>query len=301
MKFFRVIGRSFRDALKSVFRNFSLSLASITCVMITLIIVGVALVITYNVEDATTKLKKDLSIVVFVSNDADEFDIKSLETQIKGIDNVDPDTVVYRDKAEIKKEMMESNDTFQNIMENWDDKENPLQNIYTVKVIDADKIGETATSIKNLSKVTLVKYGEGMVEQLLMAFNGIEKFSFVAVIALVVVTVFLIINTIKLTIFSRKREISIMRLVGASNISIKLPFIFEGMFIGIIGSIIPIILVVYGYYWVFNILNGKLLTDIITLLTPSTIVFKISLFIVAIGALVGMIGSASAVRKYLKV
>ena len=259
MKFFRVIGRSIRDALKSVGRNFSLSIASITCVMITLIIVGVALVIKYNVDDATEKLKKDLSIVVFVSNDADEFDIKSLETQIKGIDNVNPEKVTYTDKATIKKEMMESNDTFQNIMENWDDKENPLQNIYTVKVINADKIGETATAIKNLSKVTLVKYGEGMVEQLLLAFNGIKKFSFVAVIALVVVTVFLIINTIKLTIFSRKREISIMRLVGASNSSIKLPFIFEGMFIGIIGSIIPVILIVYGYYWVFDILNGKII------------------------------------------
>ena len=301
MKFFRVIGRSFRDALKSVGRNFSLSIASITCVMITLIIVGVALIITYNVEDATAKLKKDLSIVVFVSNDADEFDIKSIETQIKGIDNVDPDNVKYQSKAEIKKEMMESNETFQNIMENWDDKENPLQNIYVVKVINADKIGETATSIKNLSKVTLVKYGEGMVEQLLMAFNGIEKFSFVAVIALVVVTVFLIINTIKLTIFSRKREISIMRLVGASNSSIKLPFIFEGMFIGLIGSIIPVGLVIYGYYWVYDILNGRLLTDIISLVSPSTIVFKIAIFIVLIGALVGMLGSSSAVKKYLKV
>lgn len=301
MKFFRVIGRSIRDALKSVGRNFSLSLASITCVMITLIIVGVALVVTYNVEDATAKLKKDLSIVVFVSNDADEFDTKSLETQIKGIDNVDPDNVKYQSKADIKKEMMDSNETFQNIMENWDDKENPLQDIYVVKVINADKIGETATAIKNLSKVTLVKYGEGMVDQLLLAFNGVEKFSFVAVIALVVVTIFLIINTIKLTIFSRKREISIMRLVGASNISIKLPFIFEGMFIGLIGSIIPVILVIYGYFELYKILGGKLLTDIIALVAPSAIVFKIALFIVLVGAIVGMLGSASAVRKYLKV
>ena len=107
MKFFRVIGRSIRDSLKSVGRNFSLSLASITCVMITLIIVGVALVISYNVDDATKKLKQDLSIVVFVSNDADEFDIKGIETQIKGIENVDPDNVVYQDKASIKQEMME--------------------------------------------------------------------------------------------------------------------------------------------------------------------------------------------------
>ena len=301
MKFFRVIGRSFRDALKSVGRNFSLSIASITCVMITLVIVGVALLITYNVEDATNKLKKDLSIVVFISNDADNFDITSLETQIKSIDNVDPDYVTYQSKAEIKKEMMEGSETFQNIMEDWDDEENPLQNIYIVKVIDANKISETATSIKNLSKVSLVKYGEGMVEQLLKAFNGIEKFSFIAVIALIIVTIFLIINTIKLTIFSRKREISIMRLVGASNMSIKLPFVFEGMFIGIIGSIIPIIAVIYGYYWLYDTLSGKLLTDIISMVAPSTIVFKISLFIFLIGAIVGMIGSSSAVKKYLKV
>ena len=224
-----------------------------------------------------------------------------METQIKGIENVDTDAVKYESKAEIKKEMMESSDTFADIMDDWDDEENPLQNIYIVKVIDANRISETATSIKNLSKITLVKYGEGMVEQLLMAFNGVEKFAFVAVIALVVVTVFLIINTIKLTIFSRKREISIMRLVGASNMSIKLPFVFEGMLIGIIGSILPTILIVYGYFWIYDILGGKLLTNIITLLAPSVIVFKISIFIVLIGAIVGMIGSSSAVKKYLKV
>ena len=91
MKFFRILGRSIRDSLKSVGRNFSLSLASITCVMITLIIVGVALVISYNVDYATKKLKKDLPIVLFISNDADSFDIASLETQIKGIENVDPE------------------------------------------------------------------------------------------------------------------------------------------------------------------------------------------------------------------
>ena len=301
MKFFRVIGRSIRDSLKSVGRNFSLSIASITCVMITLIIVGVALVVTYNVEEETKVIKSGLSITVFISNDADQFDIDSIGTQIKGIDNVDVENVRYRTKAEIKEEMMASNPTFQSIMENWDDKENPLQNTYVVKVIDANKIAETANTIKNLNKVTLVKYGEGTVEKLLLTFNGIEKFAFVAVIALVVVTVFLIINTIKLTIFSRKREISIMRLVGASNISIKLPFIFEGMFIGLIGSIIPVIVVIYGYFWIYKLLDGVLLIGIMPLIKPSLIVFKIAIYIVVIGGVVGMLGSSSAVRKYLKV
>ncbi len=302
MKFFRIIGRSLRDSLKSIIRNFSLSIAAITCVMITLIIVGVALLLSYNISSSTNTLKKDLSIVVFVSNEADQFDITTIETKIKGIKNVDTKNVVLKTKAEIKQEMMESSDTFKNIMEDWDDDENPLQNVFIVKVINADKIEKTAKEIEKVEKIAQVKYGEGMVGTLLKAFNAIKKGSYIAVIALIVVTVFLIINTIKLTIFSRKREISIMRLVGASNMSIKIPFIFEGMFLGIIGSIIPIIILVYSYNWVYKTFDGKLLLpDIMKIIEPSKILFQSCLIVFAIGTVVGMLGSALAVRKYLKV
>jgi cell division transport system permease protein len=302
MKFFRIFARSFRDSLKSIGRNFSLSIASITCVMITLIIVGAALLLTYNIDNATNSLKNDLSIVVFVSNEADQFDITTIDTKIKGISNVDTKNVTLKTKAEIKQEMMESNDTFKNIMEDWDDDENPLQNVYIVKVINADKIENTAKEIEKIEKVAQVKYGEGTVGTLLLAFNSIKKGSYIAVVALIVVTVFLIINTIKLTIFSRKREISIMRLVGASNSSIKMPFVFEGMFLGIIGSIVPIILMVYTYNWIYENFNGKLLlADIFKIIEPSKILFNSCLIILAIGTVVGMFGSSMAVRKYLKV
>ncbi len=301
MKFFRILFRSFRDSLKSVGRNFSLSIASITCVMVTLVIVGVSLLVSYNIDNATKELKEDLSIVVFIDNEADEFDITNIETKIKGIDNVDKGNVYLKKKSEIKQEMMDSSETLKNIMENWDDEENPLQNVYIIKVIDADKIEDTAETLKGIEKITMVKYGEGMVGTLLKAFNAIEKGSYVAVIALIVVTVFLIINTIKLTIFSRKREISIMRLVGASNTSIKLPFVFEGMFLGIIGSIIPIIVLVYSYNWVYKNFHGKILTDIIDVISPSFVLFKTCLIVLGIGTIVGMLGSSLAVRKYLKV
>ena len=301
MKLFRILFRSFRDSLKSVGRNFSLSIASITCVMVTLVIVGVSLLITYNIDNATKELKEDLSIVVFIDNNADEFDITNIETKIKGIDNVDTGNVYLKKKSEIKQEMMDSSETLKNIMENWDDEENPLQNVYIIKVIDADKIEATAETLKGIEKITMVKYGEGMVGTLLKAFNAIEKGSYIAVIALIVVTVFLIINTIKLTIFSRKREISIMRLVGASNISIKLPFVFEGMFLGIIGSIIPIIVLIYSYNWVYKNFHGKILTDIIDIISPSFVLLKTCLIVLGIGTIVGMLGSSLAVRKYLKV
>lgn len=299
MKAFRIFGRSLRDSFRSVTRNISLSLASITCIMITLIIVGIALIIGFNIQTATKELKSDLSIVVFVSNDADEFDLKGVETQIKGLDNVV--SVELKSKEELKEEMMEESDTFKNVMQNWDESENPLLNTYIVKVKDADSLSATAKEIEKINSVSLVKYGEGMVEKLLLAFNGIEKAALIAVAALILVTIFLIMNTIKLTIFSRKDEIGIMRLVGASNASIRMPFIFEGMFIGLIGAIIPIVLLTVGYYKVFDVMGGKLLTDIIDLIKPGNLIIKIDLLILLIGMLVGMIGSGSAVKKYLKV
>ena len=108
-------------------------------------------------------------------------------------------------------------------------------------------------------------------------------------------------NTIKLTIFSRRGEIEIMRLVGASNITIKLPFLFEGFIIGVVGSIIPICITIYGYVILYSRMHGKLFSNMIMLIKPYPFVFKISLILLGIGALVGMYGSIKAVRKYLKV
>ena len=123
----------------------------------------------------------------------------------------------------------------------------------------------------------------------------------IIVIALIFVTAFLITNTIKLTIYSRRNEIEIMRLVGASNTAIKLPFVIEGFIIGLLGSLIPVIVTIYGYIITYEKLNGHILTDIIKLISPFNFVFYVALVIVALGALIGMLGSLNAVRKYLKI
>ena len=299
MKFFRLLGRSVRDAFKSVGRNFSLSLASISCIIVTLLIIAISIVISYNVNNFSNDLKKDLTIVAFVSNDTDETDLEKLKTNIEGISNVS--SVTFKDKKEIKTEMMEEDESLKTAMSEWDEESNPLQHTYLIKVDDIEKIGETATAIKNLDYIDVVKYGEGMVEQLVTVFKAIQKVAIVAVVALVLMTMFLIVNTIKLTIFSRKREISIMRLVGASNFAIKLPFVVEGMILGFIGSIIPVFVLIYGYYSMYRYFGGKLFTDLIKLVSPEPFVYLASLIIIGVGILVGMIGSGRAVRKYLKV
>ena len=299
MKAFRMIGRGIRDAFKSVFRNFSLSLASISCITITLVIVAVSIVASLNVENFTKEIESDLTIVVFLDSDTTKSESDSLTKEIKKIGNVD--SIDFQGKEDVKNEMSKESEVFASVMSEWSEEDNPLKDTFKIKVKDATKISTTAKTIKKMNKVSLVRYGEGMVDKLVKAFTSIEKVAYGVVIALIVVTVFLIINTIKLTIFSRKREISIMRLVGASNFSIKTPFIIEGMVLGLIGSIIPVLLTTFGYLAFYNHFDGYLFTKLIELIKPEPFIYNTSGIIVVIGILVGMIGSASAVRKYLKV
>lgn len=299
MKIFRTLFRSIRDAFKSVVRNFSLSLASISCITITLIIIAAALLISVNVRNFTDEIEKDVTIVTFLHSDVSDQVRENFEVELKKLENVE--TYTFKSKAEVKSDMEISEEALSNILKEWDDASNPLKDTYTIKVKDVEEIGDTAKTIEKIEGVSLVQYGEGLVEKLVGVFGAIEKITIIAALALALVTVFLIINTIKLTIFSRKREISIMRLVGASNIRIKLPFVIEGIVLGVIGSIIPIIIIVYGYTALFEHFGGQLFSPIIKLIDPMPFILYTSLIVLGIGMLVGMIGSARAVRRYIKV
>ena len=299
MKIFRMLIRSIRDAFKSVVRNFSLSLASISCITITLIIVAVALIASYNVEHFTTEIEKDLTIVVFADTDATSDEIEVIKSNLNSMDNVDDFEFVS--KKEVKEQMQKESEVLNTVLEGWDENESPLKDTFKVKVKDVLKISDTADEIKKINNVSTVRYGEGMVDKMITAFSSVEKATYIVVIALVIVTVFLIINTIKLTISARKREISIMRLVGASNFSIKTPFIIEGMILGALGSIVPIIVNIVGYTKFYHHFDGYLYSHLIRLIRPEPFIYQTSLIILGLGILVGMIGSAGAVRRYLKV
>ncbi len=299
MKLFRMFFRSVRDAFKSVFRNFSLSLASISCITITLIIVAAAIMTSLNVNNFAKNIKKDVTIVVYVKREVKSDKIGTIKAKIENMDNIA--TVHYRSKNEIKEEMKGTSDALNQVMKDWGEEDNPLKDTFLVTVEDIEHIKTTADKITNLAEIDVVDYGETMVNKLISTFKIVEKVAVVAVIALIVVTVFLIINTIKLTIFSRKREISIMRLVGASNFTIKVPFLIEGMVLGLLGSIIPIIIIIYGYFALFNHFGGQLFSPLIKLITPEPFIYIIALIILLIGIVVGMLGSYRAVRKYLKI
>ncbi len=297
VKAIRIFKRSIRDAFKSTIRNFSLSFASIMCTTITLILVAVAMISAANIENATKLIEGELSIVVYLNEDLTEDVKNNIQLDVESQKQVTE--VIFKTKDEWKLEMEEYSETFNTVLNYLDD--NPLLDSMVVKVKDAKDLKDTANYIKTIDGIKTVKYGEGMVEKVISIFDVIEKVVIVVVIALVLVTAFLISNTIKLTIFSRRSEIEIMRLVGASNIAIKLPFIIEGFIIGVIGSIIPVCVTVYGYVILYSKLGGHIFTNMLVLIKPFNFVFMVAMVLVIIGALVGMYGSLKAVRKYLKI
>ena len=299
MKIFRMLTRSIRDAFKSVFRNFSLSLASISCISVTLVIVALSFLISLNVNNIANVIKDDVTIVAFVKSDATEEEITQIRNRITRLDNIA--SIEFKSKEDFKQQIEESSNILATITKSWDDNENPLKCAFEVKVKKLEEINLTAEQIENTTGIDTIDYGETFVNRMISIFKMLEKGTIIAVVALLVVTVFLIINTIKLTIFSRKREISIMRLVGASNTTIKLPFVVEGMILGLIGSLIPIILIIYGYFAFYKDFDGQIYSPLFKLIKPEPFIYQLSLIILLIGVFVGMIGSYRAVKKYLKV
>ena len=300
MKFLRSIKRYFRDAGRSVIRNFSLSLASISCITITLIVVAISIVLSYNVEKMTAHVRSNISIVVFINKDVKEEGLEKIKKQIENTENTS--TISFKSKKEYAEETKELDDRFSLIVDSWTDESIPLLDSYEVKVENIEEIKSTAAKIKKIDGVFSVNYGEEYIESVVTIFGIIEKACIGGVIALVLVTAFLIANTIKLAIFSRKTEIEIMRLVGASNIAIKTPFIIEGSFIGFFGAIIPIVLMSYGYISLYNYLDGELFSSSLgKLVEPYPFIIYSSALLLIIGLIVGMIGSKRAVKKYLKI
>lgn len=299
MKAIRILSRNIRDSFKGVIRNFSLSLASISCITITLIVVSISIILTYNVNSFADNVKKDVTIVAFMNVDITQEEKDDVLEEIKEIEGIESYT--YQSKMDIASEMMESSEDLKTILSQYSEETSPLQATYLVKVKDINNIAKIAGKIEKIKGVDIVKYGEGMVEQLVSVFEIVKNISIGVVIALIVVTAFLISNTIKITIFSRKREIEIMRLVGASNINVKIPFIFEGLFLGALGSIIPIVITTYGYTMLYKKFEGQLFSPFIKLIKPTPFIYQISLALLIIGVLVGMYGSIKAVKKHLKI
>ena len=178
--------------------------------------------------------------------------------------------------------------------------DNPLGAAYEVEAKDPTQLASLAKKIKDIPNVNSVNYGGDSTQSMVSTLNTIQTSGTVFIVGLVIVALFMISNTIKITITARSTEISIMRMVGASNWYIRIPFMLEGMLIGLFGAIIPIFVLVYGYGALYNYTGGSLMSSMLVLKAPMPFIRDFSFILAGLGAGVGLIGSFVSIRRFLK-
>lgn len=295
---FNTMKRHFREGFKNVIRNGWMSVASIGAVTVTLILVGTFIILMLNINEMAAKVEEDVQIKVLIEVTADDEQIKELGEKIEAISGVE--SVEFSSKDE----------EFRNLIEDmgeqgkaWElyEQDNPLNHAYIVKAEVPQETEQIAKQIEKFDNVYKVNYGQDVIPKLFKFNNYVRTIGIVLIIGLVLTAIFLISNTIKLTIMARSEEIGIMKLVGATNTFIRWPFFIEGFLLGVLGSIIPIITISVGYAYIYNIVVGQTTFPFVQLIPINPFLWQLSLVIVLIGAVIGMWGSGMSVRKFLKV
>ncbi|WP_374016203.1 permease-like cell division protein FtsX [Paenibacillus thiaminolyticus] len=301
---FNTLARHLREGSKSLFRNGWMSFASVSSIVISLFILGVFMVLSINLNEITNNIDNQVQIRVFLQLDVTPEETKLLETDIGNMSEVSK--VVFISKKEgmnlLEQQMGEDG---KELLAGYNDETNPLPDSFTVDVYEPDHVPIVAKKITMLNEtnsakpIWKVQYGKGTVETLFKVTSTIRNFGLLVVAGLAVTAMFLISNTIKVTIMARQREIGIMKLVGATNSFIRGPFFVEGALLGIIGSVVTIALLFYGYQQLTTHFEFGLM--IIKLVPLSDIWLLVGGTLLGLGVVIGVWGSTISIRKFLKV
>ncbi|SDH66868.1 cell division transport system permease protein [Aneurinibacillus thermoaerophilus] len=292
------LSRHMREGFKNLGRNGWMTFASISAVMITLLILGVFLMMAMNIQHLVQTVEKQVEIRVSLDVTADDATVKKVEGALKKL----PDAAEVRfvSKEEGLKNLKESFGDKRDYL-NGLEKENPLPDTFIVKAKTPQQTGALAQKIEAIDGVKKVNYAEQTTKKL-FAVTDVIRFVIVAfIIALAFTAMFLIANTIKLTIIARRREIEIMKLVGATNGFIRWPFFVEGALMGIIGAIVPIIVLSVGYASLLDFVEQQLALYFLHLLPIYPLMLEVSLVLLGIGAFIGIWGSLMSVRRFLHI
>lgn len=294
----RTLRRHLKETVKNLGRNGWMTFASVSAVTVTLTLVGVFFVIMMNLNEVANSIEEDVEIRVHIDLAATDQDQQALKQKIVGLPQVK--SVTFSPKEEELNSLIGSLGDEGKAYKLFE-QDNPLYDVFVVKTKDPQQTMSVAKQIEKFEYAASVKYGQGMVENLFRFLNVSRNVGIVLIIGLLFTAMFLISNTIKITIVARRREIEIMRLVGATNGFIRWPFFIEGLFIGILGSVIPIALIGTLYKSAYDYLAPKLEGNFIQLLEFNPFFYQVAGILILLGALIGMWGSMMSVRKFLKI
>ena len=285
------------DAWRNLIRHISLTVSSVIAVTATLLIVGVLVVIAGNISDFTDNIESDFQIQATISPGfSEDKEIAELQAQIEQLDHVEYCT--FSSKEDELQELIAENGEMFRYYEGED--RNPLYDVFRIELDDNRQIDAVREALNQMDGIVEATYGGDEITVMVSVFEAMRSGGAVFVVFLAILALLLIQNTIRMTIQARNIEIAIMRSVGASNWYIRGPFILEGMYIGILGSIIPIVLISCGYYALYQAFDGVLLSSMFVMKPMWPFIFGVCLILLLGGILVGMAGSFLAVGKYLR-
>ena len=294
----RNLPKHFKTALQNIWRNGVMSFSSIFAVTITLVLIGVIGVLALNVQSMSSSIEAGVRIYVQLNREIDSETEQVVGTKIKAIKDVEKITFYTKDQ-ELDKLIEKQGEDGAQLFESYRSS-NPLGAAYDVEVSDTSKLSKICQKISDIPGVYKATFGGESTQDMVKTLHTIQTGGTIFIVGLAVVALFMIANTIKITITARQTEISIMRMVGASNWYIRIPFMLEGTLIGLIGSIIPIIILVYGYGMIYDYAGGMLMSAMLALKEPMPFIRDFSLLLAALGAGVGLVGSYVSIRRFLK-
>ncbi len=297
---FRLIKNIFKQGFQGMWRNRGMGIASISSISAVLMILGVVLILILSINALVIDTQNQFDeIEIFMYDDITDDQLVAIEDVVRSKEGVLSILFKSRDQA------------LEDYKEQWGDdaylldgleEDNPLPNSYTVQLKDIKYADQIVDEVRQMDGVEKINYYKEIIDKLMLVANYIRIGGMVVIVALVSVSVFIISNTIKLTVASRSREINIMKYVGATNGYIKGPFVIEGVLFGLLGAVLSIAVVYYGYGYFFDSVNEQLYNLFtVMLVQPKTILADLSIIFIAIGGGIGAIGSLVSMKRFLNV
>ncbi len=297
---FRIFKNMIKQGFQGMWRNRGMSLASVGSITAVLIILGIVLIIVLSINNIVLETRHKFDeIQIFLEDDITETQIDNIGKQIENSDGVL--SLSFQTKEEALETMKKDWGDRGYLLEGLEE-ENPLPSSYVVKLDDIEHADNVVKKVENLKGVEEIKYYRDIINKLVKTTNYVRIGGIIIIGILLLISVFIISNTIKITVTARKREINIMKYVGATNGYIRGPFIIEGILLGIVGSIISVIIVNYGYQYFFKHISEKLyVLFTLYLVPPSALVIDIIIIFTAIGIGIGILGSLVSLKRFLNV
>ena len=305
---YNIVSYLIGEGFKNVLKNKKSTFAAFFIMFATMITVGLGMAGASNLTSIINQLESDFPINVYIDDTASQDDIKNMEEQIKSLDYVNSVTYTSKEQA-LKNERENLGDTANVVLNSYTESNNPFPASFTVTLTDLEKSSEVIPILQQLENVKKDKStGNPCVVTKQDTINGLNKAKkviriifFVVGVLLIVISTVIISNTIKLTVHARRREISIMKYVGATNNFIRAPFIVEGIVIGVVAVAVSLLVSGSVYELIYNSLNSMISTKNYQLLLFKDIFYEILLVFAGLGIGIGVLGSSLSMKKYLKV